>query len=146
MSTTALRIILAIAIFTVPIATFEEGDSYYKILNVPRNAKKRDIKKAYHKASMEYHPDRNKSPNARDKFALVAEAYEVLNDEDKRRIYDREGKEGLSRQQHGRGDFGGDPFDMFNDLFGGGFGGQRGGNQRGGRGQRKGPELATKIR
>lgn len=125
---------------------FEESDSYYKILDVNRNATPKEIKKAYHKMSMEYHPDRNKAPNARDKFATIAEAYEVLKDQDKRQTYDRHGKEGV-KQQAARGDGGADPFEQFEEMFGGGFGGF-GGGRRGGRRQqrRKGPELNTKIR
>ncbi|QCT95051.1 molecular chaperone DnaJ [Caminibacter mediatlanticus TB-2] len=94
---------------------------YYEILGVSRNATKVEIKKAYRKLAMKYHPDRNPGDKeAEEKFKLINEAYQVLSDDEKRAIYDRYGKDGLE----GRGyktdfDFS-DIFDMFNDIFGGG--------------------------
>ena len=142
---TSIRTFVILILIIAGILAFDENDSYYKILGIDRKATKRDIKKAYHKMSLEYHPDRNKSPNARDKFALIAEAYDVLSNEEKRRIYDREGKEAVQRADR-EGGGGHDPFSQFEDMFGG-FGGFGGGQRRGGRGQRrKGPTLETKIR
>ena len=141
------RIFTILVLLFASSLAFEDGDSYYKILNVQRNATKQEVKKAYHKMSLEYHPDRNKSPNARDKFSQIAEAYEVLSNEEKRRIYDREGKEGVQRAESGRDDDGGDPFGMFDEMFGGMGGGFGGGGQRRGRQQRKkGPVLETRLR
>ncbi|MBN3298378.1 dnaJ homolog subfamily B member 9a [Amia ocellicauda] len=62
---------------------------YYDILGVPKDASERQIKKAFHKLAMKYHPDRNKSPNAEVKFREIAEAYETLSDEKRRRQYDQ---------------------------------------------------------
>lgn len=69
---------------------------YYEILGVPRNATKDEIKKAYRRLVLQYHPDRNKSPEAEEKFKEISEAYAVLMDDEKRRIYDMYGHEGLS--------------------------------------------------
>ncbi|RKY45180.1 MAG: molecular chaperone DnaJ, partial [Candidatus Neomarinimicrobiota bacterium] len=72
------------------------GKDYYKILGVPRNASKEEIKKAYRKIALKYHPDRNPGDKeAEEKFKEAAEAYAVLSDDEKRRIYDQYGYEGL---------------------------------------------------
>ena len=84
------------------------GKDYYKILNVSRDANAEEIKKAYRKLALKYHPDKNKSPGAEDKFKEVAEAYEALSDPQKREIYDRYGEEGL-KAGGGAGDPGGMP-------------------------------------
>jgi len=68
---------------------------YYEILGIPRNASKEEIKQAYRKLALKYHPDRNKSPDAEEKFKLISEAYAVLSDDEKRRIYDMYGHDGL---------------------------------------------------
>ena len=68
---------------------------YYEVLGVERDANDKDIKSAYRRLAMEYHPDRNKSPEAEEKFKEASEAYEVLSDPRKRGIYDRAGFEGL---------------------------------------------------
>jgi len=70
---------------------------YYGILGVPRDASEADIKKAYRKLAMDYHPDRNKSHDAEERFKRLTEAYEVLRDPDKRAVYDRYGEAGLRR-------------------------------------------------
>lgn len=71
------------------------GKDYYKILGLARGASDDDIKKAYRKMALKYHPDKNKSSNAEEKFKEIAEAYEVLSDKKKRDIYDQCGEEGL---------------------------------------------------
>ncbi|MEM2931414.1 MAG: DnaJ domain-containing protein [Nitrososphaerota archaeon] len=69
---------------------------YYEILGVPRNATKEEIKRAYRRLVLQYHPDRNKSPDAEERFKEISEAYAVLSDDEKRRIYDMYGHAGLS--------------------------------------------------
>lgn len=69
--------------------------NYYHILGIERNASEDDIKKAYRKMALKYHPDKNKSPEAEEKFKEISEAYEVLSDKKKKDIYDRFGEEGL---------------------------------------------------
>jgi len=69
---------------------------YYEVLDVPKNASKKEIKKAYRKLALEYHPDRNKSPDAEGKFKEISEAYAILSDAKKRTQYDQFGHEGIS--------------------------------------------------
>jgi molecular chaperone DnaJ len=109
---------------------------YYEILGVPRNASEQEIKSAYRKLALKYHPDRNPgNKEAEDKFKEAAEAYSVLCDSDKRERYDRFGHAGVG----GAGAQGFDPTifsdfgDILGDFFGFGnlFGGRRGGPRRG---------------
>ena len=94
---------------------------YYEILGVTRTATAEEIKTAYRKLAMKYHPDRNQgNKEAEEKFKEVAEAYEVLSDPEKRARYDRFGHEGV-RGAAGGGTYH-DPFDIFREVFGGGFG------------------------
>ena len=96
---------------------------YYTVLNVDRNASKEDLKKAYRKLAMQYHPDRNPGDNeAEEKFKEAAEAYEVLNNDDKRARYDRFGHDGLRGGGFGSSGFSdiNDIFSHFSDIFGGG--------------------------
>ena len=113
---------------------------FYEILDVPRSADAEDIKKAYRKLAMKYHPDRNPGDtDAEARFREAAEAYEVLQDPDKRRIYDQYGHEGL--QGSGYQGFSGaeDIFSAFSDLFGDVFGFS--GGRRGGRRPARGADL-----
>lgn len=98
---------------------------YYNILEVSESATAAEIKKAYRKIAMKYHPDRNQGDKAaEEKFKEAAEAYEVLGDLEKRKIYDRFGAEGLNNSGFGGGPSDiNDIFSHFGDLFG--FGGQR---------------------
>ncbi len=132
----------------------EEKD-YYKILGVDKSASADEIKRAYKKVAIKYHPDRNPgNKEAEDKFKKAAEAYDVLRDPDKRARYDQFGAAGVD----GNGGFGGfggqgmdlnDIFTHFGDIFGdmgfGGFGGF-GGNRRQGRPQYKGGDLRLKVK
>ncbi len=109
---------------------------YYEVLEVSRDCTGTELKKAYRKLALKYHPDRNPDDKeAEEKFKLINEAYQVLSDEEKRAIYDRYGKEGLQGQGM-RGGFGGanmdDIMDIFNSMFGGmgGFGGGFGQTRR----------------
>ena len=106
---------------------------YYKVLDVPRTATEAEIKKAYRRLAMKYHPDRNPDDQAAlEHFKEAKEAAEVLGDAHKRAIYDQHGHAGLEAQQRGGGRSGADAFsDIFGDVFGDIFGGAR----RGGRSQ-----------
>ncbi len=100
---------------------------YYEILGVTKTATKIEIKKAYRKKAIQYHPDKNPgNSEAEEMFKLAAEAYEVLSDENKRARYDRYGHAAFEGGQSGGG-FGGmnmeDIFSQFGDIFGGGFSG-----------------------
>ena len=75
------------------------GDDYYKILGVSRSASSADIKRAYRKLSLKYHPDKNPSEDAAAKFAEIASAYSVLSDEDKRKTYDHGGEDAVKMQE-----------------------------------------------
>jgi len=120
-----------------------ENKDYYKILGVSKDASEEDIKKAYRRLALQYHPDKNKSPEAEEKFKEINEAYEVLSDPEKRRIYDQFGsaafQPGAGAERGGTYrygpftytyytsgepfgfDFGGfsDPFEIFEQFFGG---------------------------
>ncbi len=93
---------------------------YYEILRVPRNASEEEIKKAFRKLALEYHPDRNKNHGAEDQFKEINEAYQVLSDHDKRAQYDRFGHVGLGAD---RGFEGFETFAGFGDIFEAFFGG-----------------------
>lgn len=115
---------------------------YYQDLGVERTASAEEIKKAYRKMALKYHPDRNRdNPEAEAKFKEVSEAYEVLSDTEKRARYDRFGYEGV-QGSFSHGGFSWDDFshagdiedifgDFINSFFGGGFSGSRGGRRRG---------------
>ena len=109
-------------------------EDYYDILDVDRDASKDEIKKAYRKKAKKYHPDKNpdNAEEAREKFKKISEAYEVLADDEKRKRYDRYGKQGV-KQQFSGGDFDWSDFshqedveDIFSEFFGGRRGGRGG--------------------
>lgn len=117
---------------------------YYQVLGVPRGSTAAELKSAYRKLALKWHPDRNKAPEANDRFKEINQAYEVLSDEKKRQMYDQMGHDGFNRSgagsasgasqqgsygqygpfsysSSGQGvefDFGGDPFEIFEQFFG----------------------------
>src|SRR5580700_25511 len=111
---------------------------FYDVLGVSRDVSDQELKSAYRKQALKYHPDRNPGDQAaEEKFKAASEAYQVLSDADKRAAYDRYGHAGVSSG------FGGNPFaggvdigDIFGDLFGEMFSAAGGGRERGGRQQR----------
>jgi molecular chaperone DnaJ len=123
-----------------------EKTDYYDVLGVSREVSDQELKSAYRKKALKYHPDRNPGNQAaEEKFKEVSEAYQVLSDADKRAAYDHYGFAGVNGSGAGQG-FGGGPFaggvdigDIFGDLFGEMF--SAGGNQRGGRRQQRGDDV-----
>jgi len=121
---------------------------YYEVLGISKNANEAEIKKAYRKLALQYHPDKNPDDKtAEDKFKEAAEAYEVLSDANKRTRYDQYGHAGMG----GAGGFGGgmnmdDIFSQFGDVFGGAFGGSFGGGRSGGARVVKGTNLRVKMK
>lgn len=111
------------------------GKDYYKTLGVSKNATEEEIKKAYRKLALKFHPDKNKDPGAEEKFKALAEAYDVLSDKKKRDIYDQVGEEGLKAGAGAGGgagfprggtpngqsqftyQFHGDPYETFKQFF-----------------------------
>jgi molecular chaperone DnaJ len=133
-------------------------EDYYETLGVNRDASEEDLKKAYRKKAIQFHPDKNPgSKQAEENFKKVSEAYEVLKDADKRAAYDRYGHAAFAqggagpRRPGGQGGGFHDPFDIFREVFGGGggsifeefFGGSGGGG--GGDGVREGADLRYDI-
>ena len=129
---------------------------YYEILGISKNASADEMKSAYRKLALKYHPDRNKDKGAEDKFKEISEAYAVLSDSQKRQKYDQYGHAGFDQMYSQEDIFRGANFHDFEDIFGGNspfdsifgqmFGGMFGG--AGGRGRRKGEfgaDLQTEI-
>lgn len=113
---------------------------YYEVLEVQRNSSLEDIKRSYRKLALKYHPDRNQNdPEAEARFKEAAEAYEVLSDEKKRKVYDQYGHAGLEGPGGGGGPRG---FSSFEDIFSQ-FGDIFGFNQRSG--PERGPSLKAEI-
>lgn len=113
---------------------------YYKILGVTRSATSADIKRAYRKLSLKYHPDKNSAPDAAAKFADISTAYAVLFDEDKRETYNRGGEEAVQLQEQRGNQPATDPFSIFEHF---GFGGMGGGR---GKEEQKTPDVEIPVR
>ena len=116
-----------ILVLLLVISSVMAGEDYYKLMGLKRDASEEQIKKAFKKLAINYHPDKNQdNPEAaKKKFQEIANAYETLSDPEKRRIYDQLGEEGVKRQQQGGGGGGAGGFeDMFNGFFSGMNGGQ----------------------
>jgi molecular chaperone DnaJ len=125
---------------------------YYEVLGVEKGASTDDIKRAYRRLAIKYHPDKNPgNKEAEEKFKECAEAYEVLSDDEKRKRYDQFGHEGLRGSgvhdySHMNAQDIGDMFgDMFGDIFGDIFGGGRRGGRGGGRRASRGYDLETTV-
>src|SRR5204862_11521 len=104
---------------------------YYKVLDVPRTATEAEIKKAYRRLAMKYHPDRNPDDrDAEESFKEAKEACEVLTDPHKRAAYDQHGPAGVEASGRAGGARGGVSADAFGDIFGGVFGDSLGGARR----------------
>nr|WP_263325674.1 molecular chaperone DnaJ [Neobacillus sp. Marseille-Q6967] len=113
---------------------------YYEVLGVSKGASKDEIKKAYRKLSKKYHPDINKEPDAAEKFKEIAEAYEVLSDDQKKAHYDQFGHTDPNQGFGGGADFGGG-FGGFEDIFNTFFGGGGGTRRRDPNAPRQGADL-----
>src|SRR5581483_3327312 len=111
------------------VLTMASKRDYYETLGVPRSANQEDIKRAFRKLAMQYHPDRNKDNGAEARFKEIGEAYEVLSDPEKRQAYDRFGHSGLQGFEFGR-PFEGFDFGGFGDIFDAFFGGAAGGGRQ----------------
>ncbi|ONH65030.1 Mitochondrial protein import protein MAS5 [Cyberlindnera fabianii] len=110
---------------------------FYDLLNVAPTASETEIKKGYRKAALKYHPDKNPSEEAAEKFKEITAAYEILSDSQKREVYDQYGIEGL--QGGGPGGMGGmNADDLFSQFFGGG-------GMFGGAGAQRGPQRGEVI-
>ncbi|KAL1311052.1 hypothetical protein AAFC00_001266 [Neodothiora populina] len=115
------------------------AEDYYQLLGVDKGASERELKKAYRTLSKKYHPDKNPGDDqVAKKFVEVAEAYEVLNEPETRKIYDQYGHEGVKQHKQGGGRPQQNPFDLFSRFFGGG-------GHFGTPDQRRGPNMEVKV-
>jgi DnaJ family protein A protein 2 len=117
-----------------------DNESFYKVLGVEKTATVEDIKKSFRKLALKYHPDKNPTPEAAEKFKQISAAYEVLSDQKKKEIYDQYGEEGLKAggfEAH-------DANDIFRSFFGDIFGGGGGGGHHH-RGPAKGEDIGFQL-
>src|SRR4030095_7063486 len=116
---------------------------YYQVLGIPRTATEVEVKKAYRRLAMKYHPDRNPDDHeAEGRFKEVKEAYEILTDKQKRSAYDQFGHAGVDASRGGPGF---DPRDAFGDIFGEVFGDIFGGGRRNRSGIYRGADLRYEL-
>jgi molecular chaperone DnaJ len=121
---------------------------YYKVLDLPRTATEAEVKKAYRRLAMKFHPDRNPGDkDAEENFKEAKEAYEVLSEADKRAIYDQHGHAGIDASRQGAGRSGAAGTDAFGEMFGEMFGDIFGGGRRGGGGRQvfRGADLKYEL-
>lgn len=127
-----LSLSLALALLLLATLTLAQT-SYYKLLDIDPSSDARTIKKAYRRLAHKLHPD--KFPEKEAEFVKMSEAYQVLSDDELRKVYDRYGEEGVKRHRAGQAGGGGggghDPFDIFRNFFGGGGAGGGGGVRKG---------------
>jgi len=116
---------------------------FYDTLGVKPNANDNELKKAYRKLALKYHPDKNTEPGSAEKFKEISFAYEVLADPEKRKIYDQHGEQGIKEGGGGAGMH--SPMDIFDMFFGGGGGGGMGGMFGGMGGGRRGPKRTKNL-
>ncbi|XP_074595205.1 dnaJ homolog subfamily B member 9-like [Brevipalpus obovatus] len=111
-------LVFPLALLTMWTISAVMASDYYEILGVKKGATDREIKKAFRKLALQYHPDKNKSKSAESKFREIAEAYDILSDPDKRAKYDKFGKAAFGGDGGGSGGFhfNGGPFD-YNEFF-----------------------------
>lgn len=130
--------LLALGCLTLAVLAAED---YYKLLGVKKDASDREIKKAYRTLSKKYHPDKNPgNEEASKKFVAIADAYEILIDEQTRKIYDQYGHDGIEQHRKGGGPRQhNDPFDLFSRFFGGS------GHFGHGGGERRGPDMEVRV-
>ena len=129
-----------------------EKKDYYEVLGVPKDSSEKDLKGAYRKLAMKYHPDRSEEPDAEEKFKELSEAYAVLSDPEKRQKYDQFGHAGINSQYSQEDLFRGVNFEDLLRGFGFGGGGGRGGGESifdmffGGGGRSRGPARGRDLR
>ncbi len=112
-------VIMVVLVYGLAEPVLSGDKDYYKILGITKAASDKDVKKAFRKLALKYHPDKSSEPGAQDKFREIAEAYEVLRDPDRRRQYDQMGHTSFHRETGFRaGNFNFDDlFRDFDDLF-----------------------------
>ncbi|PVU88427.1 hypothetical protein BB561_005875 [Smittium simulii] len=135
--------VILFVFFCTSLIIVSAGKDFYALLGIRRDASNHEIKKAYKKLSKKYHPDKNKEKSANEKFIEIQEAYSILTDKEKRKVYDRYGEEGLKNNHGGFGSH----HDMFEQFFGGfgGFGGFDFDNMHGEKQKPKGETLRLDI-
>lgn len=119
-----ISIFQLLCFFSLLVASYA-GKDYYKILSVNKKATAAELKKAYRKLSLKYHPDKNPAPDASEKFAEISVAYDVLSDPEKRQAYDRGGEDAVKQQEQRQNTPAQDPFSIFEHFGFGGMGGHR---------------------
>ncbi|EGG21667.1 heat shock protein DnaJ family protein [Cavenderia fasciculata] len=137
-----MKVLYLLVILLVVVGLCLGGKDYYEVLGVSRDSSPSEIKRAYRKLSLQYHPDKNPTPEGQEKFLEMTKVYETLSDSEKRRIYDQHGEEGLNRQNGGGGqDFG----DFFSNIFRGFGGGGGGGHQQQHQAQPRGADIELDL-